>query len=70
MVFVFLSLHIILKEDLNLIVHLGSNILKEAGGNHSKATKPKRRKCDLPACDISTCIISLARWETYLTPST
>ena len=40
MINVLLSLHIVLKEDLDLVVHLWTNVLKEEGCNNSQTTKP------------------------------
>jgi hypothetical protein len=41
MVFILLSLHIILKENFNLVVHLWANIFEKEAGNDSKTTKAK-----------------------------
>jgi len=57
MIDVLLSLNIVLKENLDLVVHLWSNVLEEEAGNDSKATKSKGRKSNIPDLDVSGCIL-------------
>jgi hypothetical protein len=54
MVNVLLSLDIVLEENLDLVVHLWTNVLEEEAGDDSKTTKPKRRKSDIPEIDVSS----------------
>jgi hypothetical protein len=39
MIYILLGLHIILEEDLNLVVHLWTNVLQEEGRNDGQTAK-------------------------------
>jgi hypothetical protein len=54
MVNILLGLNIVLEENLDSVVHLWTNVLEEEAGDDSKATKPKRRKSNIPEIDVSS----------------
>lgn len=53
-VLVLLSLHIILQEDLNLLVHLRPYVLQEAARNDSEPSKTDRCERHGPVCLVSS----------------